>query len=142
MALYVYKIADGSLYSWAPNDTDPVAADATLAASGLTKVTGLAPLDASHAWDMATKTVVSVTPPTPSNDIEVWKFIMLFTPAEHAAIAASTDQRVTQFMMAIQVAQTINLNEPIVQGGINYLVTAGLLTQANANLIISGQASL
>jgi len=141
MATYVYKIADGSLYSWNANDGDPVASDATLAAAGLAKVTGLLPLDATHAWDAPSKSVVVVAAPVVPNNVETWKFILLFTPAEHAAIAASTDQRVTQFMLAVQVAQTINLNDPIVQGGVNYLASIGLLTPANAALILSGQAS-
>jgi len=141
MAVYVYKVATGELYSWSPGDSDPVASDAMLAAAGLAKVAGLAPLDATHVWDALSKSVVVVAAPVVPNNIETWKFVLLFTPAEHAAIAASSDQRVTQFMMAVQVAQTINLNDPIVQGGVNYLVTAGLLTSANAALILSGQAS-
>jgi hypothetical protein len=44
-------------------------------------------------------------------------------------------------MMAISVAQQINLNDPIVQNAIAYLVSINLLTQANANLILSGQPS-
>jgi len=138
MAVYVYKVATGELYSWSPGDNDPVASDAALAAAGLAKITGLLPLDATHAWDAPSKSVVVVAARVAP--LSTWKFILLFTPAEHAAIAASTDLRVTQFMMAVQVAPTVDLNDPIVQGGLNYLVTAGLLTQANANLILSGQA--
>jgi hypothetical protein len=141
MAIYIYKVADGSLYSWAPNDSDPVADDAALAAAGLAKVAGLAPLDPTHAWDATTKTVIVVAAASAPNLIATWKFVMLFTPAEHAAIAASADQKVQQFMMAVQVAQTIDLNDPVVQAGINYLASISLLTQANATLILSGQAS-
>jgi hypothetical protein len=141
MAQYVYVTATGALYSWTPNDTDPVADSETLAANGLAVVSGLAALDSSHAWSASGKTVVSVTPPTPALNITSWQFVMLFTPAEHAAIAASTDAKVQQFLMALQVALMINLNDPIVQGGVNYLVSISLLTQANATLILSGQAS-
>jgi hypothetical protein len=75
------------------------------------------------------------------NWIHTYQFIMLITPAEHAAIQASTDQRVMQFLMAISTAQQINLGDPVVQNGINYLVSVNLLTAANAALILSGQPS-
>jgi hypothetical protein len=141
MAIYVYNATTGALVSWCPNDTDPIASADVLLAQGLTSVSGLPALDSTHAWSANTKTIVTVTPPVMPNYIEPYQFILLFTPAEHAAIAASTDQKVTQFMMAIQVASTINLNDPVVQNGVNYLVSIGLLTQANANLILSGQPS-
>ena len=70
MAIYVYTTATGALYSWAPNDTDPVADAQTLAANGLTAVSGLPALDPSHAWDPATKTVISVTPPPAPKPID------------------------------------------------------------------------
>lgn len=141
MAIYVYNTITGALFSWCPNDNDQVASTESLTAQGLTAVSGLPALDATHVWSAAAKTVVSVAVPTSPNFIPTWQFIMLFTPAEHAAIASSTDQRVQQFMMAISVAQQINLNDTIVQGALNYLVNVGLLTQANANLILSGQPS-
>lgn len=141
MAIYVYNATTGALVSWCPNDTDPIASADVLLAQGLTSVSGLPALDSTHAWNANTKTIVTVTPPVMPNYIEPYQFILLFTSAEHAAIAASTDQKVTQFMMAIQVASTINLNDPVVQNGVNYLVSIGLLTQANANLILSGQPS-
>lgn len=141
MAIYVYLTATGALYSWSPNDSDPVADAPTLAANGMTAVAGLPALDGTHQWDATTKTVVTVSAPATPNMISAWQFIMLFTPAEHAAIRASTDQKVMQFMMAIMAAQRVELNNSIVQSGVNYLASIGLLTQANATLILSGQAS-
>lgn len=141
MAIYVYRVATGELASWCPSDSDPVAPAATLAANGLASTSGLPALDSTHAWSAASKTVVTVTAPVAPNWIPTYSFVLLFTPAEHAAIAASTDQKVTQFMMAIQVAQQINLNDPVVQNGVNYLVSISVLTQANATLILSGQPS-
>jgi hypothetical protein len=141
MALYVYVASTGQLYSWCPNDTDPVADAKTLTANGLTVVTGLPPLDSSHVWDPVKLTVATVTPPTPPNFIPTFQFILLFTPAEHTVIAASTDPKVQQLLMALTVAQQINLNDPIIQGAIAYLVSLSLLTQANATLILSGQPS-
>lgn len=142
MALYVYKIADGTLVSWCPNDTDPVADAQTLASNGLAMVSGLPPLGPTVAWSASSKTTVTVTPPTPPNNIPTYQFVMLFTPAEHAAIVASTDQKVQQFLMALSFAPQVNLNDSAFIGpAIAYLVSLGLLTQANATLILSGQPS-
>ncbi len=141
MAIYVYNTTTGALFSWSPNDTDPVAPAATLAANGLAAVSGLPALSPTVAWNPSTKTTETVTAPVPVNNIATYQFIMLFTPTEHSAVVASTDPKVQQFLMATQVAQTINLNDPIVQGAMAYLVSLGLLTQANATLILSGQAS-
>jgi hypothetical protein len=141
MAIYVYNTTTGVLVSWCQNDTDPVAPAATLAVNGLASVSGLPALDSTHAWSASSKTVVTVNAAVAPKWIPTYQFILLFTPAEHAAIQASTDQRVTQFLMAITTAQQVNLNDPVVQNGINYLVSISLLTQANATLILSGQPS-
>lgn len=148
MAIYVYNTADGSLYSWSPNDTDPVASAAQLTAQGMTAVSGLAALDASHAWDSATKTVISITPAPAPKWMATYLFVNLFTDAEHTAILlaatpgqASFDARVSKFMMMLSLAQQVNLSDPLVQGGINYLASVNLITSANAALILSGQAS-
>lgn len=141
MARYVYNITTGALYSWTPGDSDPVADADTLAAKGLAVVSGLPSLGPMIAWNAASKTTVTVTPPPPPNPIPTYAFILLFTPAEHAAIVASTDPKVQQMLMAIGVAQTIDLNSATIQGAIAYLVSLGLLTQANATLILSGQPS-
>src|SRR4051794_35637728 len=106
MALFVYNTATGALVSWCPNDSDPVASGTVLAANGLASVSGLPALDATHVWDAASKTVITVASSAP-NWIATYQFILLFTTAEHAAIAASSDQKVQQLMMAISVAQQI-----------------------------------
>lgn len=141
MALYVYNSTTGALVSWCPNDTDPVAPLATLTANGLAVVAGLPALDTTHAWSATSKTVVTVTAPVATNFIPTYEFILLFTPAEHAAIAASADQTVQQFLMALTTAQQIDLNSPTIQGAMAYLVGVNLLTQANATLILAGQVS-
>jgi hypothetical protein len=141
MALYVYRIDDGALVSWCPGDDDPVAPPEDLAASGLATTNGLPAIDPSHVWDANQKTIVSVTPPPIPNWVPTYQFIMMFNPSEHAAIAASTDSRVQQFLMALTTVQAINLTDPTIVNGVNYLVAQGLITQANADLILSGQPS-
>src|SRR5271156_4506631 len=141
MALYVYTIATGALVSWCPFDTDPVAPAGQLVAQGMRMVKGLPVLDATHVWSPTQLTVVTQAAPVLPIWIPTYQFIMLFTPAEHASISASSDPKVTQFMRAMSVSQQINLNDPLVQGGVAYLVTINLLTQTNATLILSGQPS-
>ena len=63
MAIYVYNTATGVLVSYCPNDTDPVAPAATLAANGLTAVSGLPALSPTTQWSATSKTVVTVTAP-------------------------------------------------------------------------------
>lgn len=62
MAIYVYRLSDGSLYSWCPNDTDPVASASILAANGLASVSGLPALSPTIGWNPATKSTTSVIP--------------------------------------------------------------------------------
>jgi hypothetical protein len=128
MAIYVYNAATGALYSYCPEDSDPVADPATLAASGLASVIGLPPLDPTHVWDAATRTVVAAALPLAPNIVGTSEWIMQFSPAEFAAIRASSDQAVQHFLFALTVAQTINLNSEMVRSGLAYLASINLLT--------------
>lgn len=139
MSIYVYSIATGALVSWCPNDADPVADSATLKANGLASVRGLSPLDSSHAWNAVTATVISVTPPTPTNLIDAHLFVMCFTGTEVAAIKASVDPQVVRFMLMLSVAQQVDLNSTIVQGGVAYLTSIGLIASARVAQILAGQ---
>lgn len=141
MAIYVYNTTTGALFSWSPNDTDPVAPASTLTAAGLAAISGLPALSPTVAWDPVNKITKTVTAPVAPNFIPTYEFILLFTPAEHSAIVASTDAKVQQILMAISVAQQVDLNSATVQGAMAYLVALNLVTQANATLILSGQPS-
>jgi hypothetical protein len=127
MALYVYKIADGALYSWSPEDDGQVADDATLAAKGLAKVVGLPPLDDTHVWDAATTTVVEIAPPVPVKNIATQEWILRFTSDEYQAIKQSTNADVGHFWFSIQCSTILNLNDQAIIDGVNLLVTNGLL---------------
>lgn len=139
MALYVYKTGDGSLYSWSPNDSDPVAPADVLAANGMAVVSGLPAKDATHDWDATQKTVVSITTPPPTNFIDAHLFVMCFTGAESVAIKASTDAQVVRFMLMLSVAKRVDLNSATVQGGVNYLASIGLIQPARVAQILAGQ---
>jgi hypothetical protein len=61
MATYVYFIASGSLYAYGPTDVVArvIASNVLTVIPGLTFVAGLLPQDDTHAWDPATKSVVT-----------------------------------------------------------------------------------
>ncbi len=67
MAIYIYAISDGSLFSYCPNDTDPIASPTRLAASGLASVSGLPQLSPTVVWNPLTHTTrtIAAAPPAP-----------------------------------------------------------------------------
>jgi hypothetical protein len=64
-----------------------------------------------------------------------WKFIQRFTPSEYVGIEASQDPQVRQFLTMLMSASNVILNDPVVQGGIQYLVSQSLLTSNRATAI-------
>ena len=113
--------------------TGTVVADAVaLAAAGLTAVQ-LANDPSGQAWDPATKTF-SPVPPKPK-PLSVWQFVQRFTPDEFGAVDASNDHQTRQFLLMLTVAQSISTSDPVVQGGLQYLVKKGILTAARAATI-------
>lgn len=137
MAIYVYKVLDGTLVSYCPNDTDPVAPTAILEAQGLAARSGLPPLDSTHQWSPASQTVVTVTVAAPPKLIATSSWIMRFTPAEFAAIRASTDSAVQEFMYALLGIQQISLADPVIVNGVNYLVSINLLASSRVAAIMA-----
>lgn len=63
-------------------------------------------------------------------------FANRFTVAEHAAVLASPDPVVKVFHDKLHLAPAIDLESPIVIAGINYYVTAGILTQDRPAVIL------
>src|SRR6516225_8383446 len=123
MAIYVYVTTSGILQSYIPDNITVAGAQAaglladpnTLAQNGLTAVGGLPPLSPTVAWDPVNKTTMTVVPPTPPNLLNSFDFIMAFTAAELAAIRASTDNNIAQFLFAMQVTQGLNLNHSTIK---------------------------
>lgn len=138
MALYVYRIADGGLVSWCPGDNDPVASDEELSAQGFAKITGLAALDDTHAWDTGQKNVVTVVSALRPKLVPTFNFILSFTAAENSAVRASTNPEVQHLLFALTVAPQIDLNSATIQNGVAYLVSLGFLTQDRATAILAG----
>jgi len=138
MATYVYRISDGSLYSCGA-DGGQIASDSELAAKGMARVTGLAVLDQTHAWDPSTHSVISVVAPTPLRQLSVFEFANRFTGAEIAAMQVSSNNGVKKFlfMLPLANAQTIDLNSQVVVNVMALLVSQGILSQARSDVILS-----
>ena len=86
-----------------------------------------------QVWSPSTQTF-SPAPPKPTV-LSVWQFVQRFTANEFAEIEASADPMVRQFLLMLTVAQSITPSDAVVQGGLQFLVMAGLITPARAATI-------
>lgn len=149
MAIHVYNTSDGTHYSSIPDSLTIAQAQATvppllasndqLAANGFAAIDSLPAIDDTHAWDVATRTVVVVPAPYKPRMIAVGTWILRFTPAEFSVINKSTDATVEQLMFALNSAgpQGIDLNSSTVVNGVNYLVSINLLNAARVAAIMA-----
>jgi hypothetical protein len=95
------------------------------------------------AWVAAGNAPLIVPAPPPNNPVGIdWlTFMGLFTPAEQAAIALSTDPHVAVFrMMAMGLGGDLILSDPRVAMGLATCVAAGCLSSSRVPLILSMQA--
>lgn len=136
MALYVYRISDGVLISWGPGDDTPVATDEELAENGFAKVTGLAVIDETHAWDEATHTIVVVEARVRPRNIPTSRFVLAFTASELAAVRASSDPIVQQLWLAATVVPEIDMNRQTTIDGVGYLEATKLIASGRASVIL------
>jgi hypothetical protein len=60
MAIYIYNSSTGALFSWCPNDSDPIAPPSELEERGLASISGLPALDQTHVWAPTQKTVITI----------------------------------------------------------------------------------
>lgn len=138
MALYVYvsdpsKMDDehyarlGALVSWCHGDDDPVADANVLATRGLTVVRGLPELDDIHTWDEATHTVITSPAPVLPKVVATGRWILRFKPTTFVAIMKSNDPVVQQFVYALNHTTEVDLNDPLIIGGVQYLVSQALM---------------
>lgn len=140
MAICIYKLADGSLQSYCPNDTDQVADDAAIAAQGFGKFVGQA-IDGTHAWDAASRTVIVVAAVLKPRMLGTFDLVNTFTPAEWAGVVASANTAVKQFLFMLQCTPQLDMNNTNIPTKIQALVTLGLLTQARADIIKAAVAT-
>ncbi len=68
------------------------------------------------------------------------EFLNRFTAAERASIrtAAQTDDDLADFLMLLECAVEVVNTEATTTGGIDYIVSLGLLTRARADEILDG----
>lgn len=153
MAIYVYKTTGGALQSWIPDNLTVaeaqaqglLASNAELSAGRMTAVDSLPPLDATHVWDAAQKTVVTVAAPAPI--MATSDFMLLFTDAQyndiqHAAALGDPayNMRISKFSRWLQTTMRVNCGDPFVVGIVGTsMVAQGILTQTEANSILAGQ---
>jgi len=85
---------------------------------------------AGSVWEDVTAEI----PPVALNPLA---FLRRFTAPERVAIRASANPYVVDFMDLLNKATEISNADPDVQGGMAYLVSLGLLSQARADEILA-----
>ena len=69
--------------------------------------------------------------------IPVSAFVRRFPGAAMDAVNASTDPTVIAILAQLDAVQTVRLGHPTTTQGVGYLVSVGLLTQAQADVVLS-----
>ena len=98
-----------------------------------------APMDAAgYTWDAEKRGFRLIAAPAP---ISAQAFKLLFTQAEHVAVldAAPTDPAIRYYLDLINTPSSgIDLAHPLVIGGVQHLVDAGLITTGRAAAVLAG----
>jgi hypothetical protein len=85
------------------------------------------------------------TPPVPTYGLIITPLALLnrFLPAEESAIrsAQASSTSIQGLMDRIHLAAFIDLTDPVTEGGINALVTGGLLTASRASAMLTTPAT-
>ena len=96
-----------------------------------------------QAW-IAAGNVPNPAPPAPIHisTLTFLQFMAMFTPTEQAAIVNSTDTQIKLFILMASSSGGLQLNDPRVVAGVNYLTTTTppILTSAEAARILAGTA--
>ena len=110
--------------SWVPGDGSILVASAT----------------AQVGWTYMGGVFASVAPAVvyQTAGLTFLQFMALLTSAEQAAVANSTDTQTRLFVMMATGAPQIDLTNPEVAAGVNYLASINLITSARAATILSG----
>jgi hypothetical protein len=96
---------------------------------------------AQIGWTYANGVFTPVVAPVAyqTGGLSFLQFMALFTPTEQAAIVNSTDTQVKLFVMMATGAGSIDLGNPEVIAGINYLGKANLVASARVATILAGK---
>lgn len=101
----------------------------------------LIPLSSLDSLVLGMKRVGDTWEAVPDNStptITPFTFLRRFTAPERVAIRASANPYVVDFMDLLNKATEVLQSDPDVQGGMAYLVSLGLLSQARADEILAG----
>ena len=90
------------------------------------------------AWSPAQRGFVDIA--TPALTLSRIAYQRLFTQAERIAIRGSTDPIVVDFRELAAIADTIDLSDPDVITGAEYLETLGLIGAGRAAHVLIGQS--
>lgn len=137
MPIYIYESANGRLYSYCPTDDSPVASDEVLAEKGLSKAIIASPMDETHVWDEATRTIVEVPAPVRPREIPTSRFVLAFTATELEAVRNSTDPVVKQLWIAATVVPEVDMHRQSTIDGVGYLELIGLIGEGRAAEILA-----
>lgn len=121
MTWYAVFDGDGNLVS----SGTVVADDAALAAAGYSKVV-LSEDPTGKVWNPSEGQFEP--PPAPPIYMPTWEWIQRFTPEEYAAIKNSADPAVSMFLLMLTTTSQLNIALPVVQNGLSYLVSQGILS--------------
>jgi hypothetical protein len=79
------------------------------------------------------------TPVATPRTYTAYQFLLLFTPEERAAFraAAMTDPIIADYQVLAGAAQEIHTDDPMTIAGLDYLVSAGVLTEQRKKQVLS-----
>lgn len=129
-----YAVIDGN--SNVVSTGTSVADAGTLTAKGYSVIT-LSGDPTGQVWDKNSRTFSAPAAAGNPSKIPTLDFVKRFTPAEYAAMRASTDPQIAMFLLEIDFAPggLIDLYSPDVVNGLAYLVTANILTSSQQTTI-------
>jgi len=119
------------------NDKRHIAA-ATAAYLATIPAEGDAPYPSAQAYVQAAieRVADSWAETTNVDRIPVSAFVRRFPGPVMDAVKASTDPNVIAILAQLDAVQTVRLGHPTTTQGVGYLVAAGLLTQAQADVVL------
>jgi hypothetical protein len=95
---------------------------------------------AQVGWTYADDEFTAVTPPATyqTSGLTFLQFMALFSSTEQDAIVASTDTQTRLFVMMATGAGSIDLTNPEVIGGVDYLASINLIASGRVATILAG----
>jgi hypothetical protein len=90
-------------------------------------------------WLNAGNTATPSNPLPPPQQLSFLEFMSLFTENEQAAIIASADVKVKMMIIRAAGATYINMDNPEINVGVNYLASLGLVETSRVATILAGE---